>query len=61
MYGGGLFRKRLYGNAHGVPQSVKLMMYLGLHQIEGNDSGYWQEYLEKVLSATKKHLTMVDT
>jgi hypothetical protein len=61
VYGGGLFRKRLYGNAHGVPQSVKLMMYLGLHQIEGNDSVYWQEYLEKVLSATKKCLTTVYT
>jgi hypothetical protein len=61
VYVGGLFRKRLYRNAHGIPQSIKLMMYLGLHQIEGNDSGYWQEHLEKVLSATKKCLTAADT
>ena len=50
---GEAFRKRLYSNAHGIPQSVKLMMYFWLHQIEGDDSGYWQEYLEKVLLATK--------
>jgi len=26
-----------------------LMMYFWLHEIEGDDEGYWQEYLEKVL------------
>lgn len=29
-------------------------MYYWLHDMEGDDEGYWQEYLEKVLPSIKK-------
>lgn len=29
-------------------------MYYWLHDMEGDDEGYWQEYLEKVLPTLKK-------
>lgn len=31
-----------------------LFMYYWLHDMEGDDEGYWQEYLEKVLPTLKK-------
>ncbi len=31
-----------------------LMMFYWLHQLEGDDDGYWQEYLEKTLPALNK-------
>ena len=31
-----------------------LMMYYWLHQFEGDDDGYWQEYLEKTLPVLNK-------
>jgi hypothetical protein len=31
-----------------------LMMYFWLHQMVGDDEGYWQEYLEKVLPAMNR-------
>lgn len=31
-----------------------LMMYFWLHKLEGDDTGYWQEYLQKVLPAMEK-------
>jgi hypothetical protein len=31
-----------------------LFMYYWLHDMEGDDEGYWQEYLEKVLPSIKK-------
>jgi len=31
-----------------------LMMYNWLHRLEGDENGYWQEYLEKTLPALKK-------
>jgi len=31
-----------------------LMMYFWLHKIVGDDEGYWQEYLEKVLPAMNR-------
>lgn len=31
-----------------------LMMYYWLHCLEGDDDGYWQEYLEKTLPSLKK-------
>jgi len=30
------------------------MMYFWLHHIIGDDEGYWQEYLEKVLPSLEK-------
>jgi len=30
------------------------MMYYWLHDMEGDDDGYWQEYLEKVLPLLNK-------
>lgn len=31
-----------------------LFMYYWLHDMEGDDEGYWQEYLDKVLPALKE-------
>jgi hypothetical protein len=31
-----------------------LMMYTWLHQVVGDETGYWQEYLEKVIPCMER-------